>query len=195
MTKCPYCLRPFLNVNPAHLVKHGKRLEDVYGEFPGWDIGKTSKGATLGIKRSPEHKLKISLANKGRIFTYEHRKKISISRIGLPSPMKGKHHSKEAKRKLSKARRGQHNSPETEFKKNPNSFKAQNMKTYYSIHRWVRKNKGVPTICTMASTKDRCSPYFDWANINGEYEKDLDDYASVCRKHHFRYDREGEWYG
>lgn len=40
MTRCPYCLNSYMNVNPAHLIKHDKRLSDVRVEFPGWDLGK-----------------------------------------------------------------------------------------------------------------------------------------------------------
>lgn len=79
----------FINVNPAHLTKHNKRLSDVYMEFPGWDIGKTSKGALLGRKFTDEHRKKISRALKGRIFTEEWRAKISTSALGRPSGRKG----------------------------------------------------------------------------------------------------------
>ncbi len=62
-----------------------------------------------GGMHSPETKRKISennVGNKGRIFTAEHRRKMSESLKGRISPMKGKKHSKESIRKMSKAMEG-----------------------------------------------------------------------------------------
>lgn len=89
MTRCPYCLNSYMNVNPAHLIKHDKRLSDVRVEFPGWDLGKTSKGALLGRRFSEDHKKKISEALKNRVFSDRWRKKISDSKKGVPSHRKG----------------------------------------------------------------------------------------------------------
>lgn len=191
MTRCPYCLKEFSNVNPAHLVKHHKKLFDVYQEFPGWDIGKTSKGATLGIKKSKEHRFNISKANKGRIFTKIHRDNISKATMGRLSSRKGKHLSEVTKLKLSIIQRGKHNSPQTEWHKNPFSFKIKNKQTYYALHRWVRKNKGIPQGCVLVRrNQGSCSNYYDWANIDGKYRRNLDDYVPMCRKHHFMHDRQ-----
>lgn len=64
ITKCPYCLKEFENVN---------------------------KGKPL----SEEHKRKISLALKGRVFTSEWREKISKAMTGKPNWRKGKKWSRE----------------------------------------------------------------------------------------------------
>lgn len=52
---------------------------------------------------SEETRKKISLANKGRIISEETRRKISLSSKGRKTWMKGKHHTKEAKIKMSEA--------------------------------------------------------------------------------------------
>lgn len=90
MTSCPYCKKEFINVNPSHLAaKHDKRLADVYKEFPGWDIGKTSKGAILGRKLTSEHRRKLSEGGKGRVFTKQHRSNLSKAMMGKPNWRKG----------------------------------------------------------------------------------------------------------
>lgn len=93
-----------------------------------WDKGKKLSEehrkklslAKIGIKLSEEHKKKlsiahkghicleetkrkISLANKGRIISEETRRKISESSKGRISWMKGQHHTKESKIKMSKS--------------------------------------------------------------------------------------------
>ena len=62
-----------------------------------------------GIKRSEEHKKKISEANKGRKRSEETRKKISKGN-------KGKKQSEEAKRKMSEAKKGRKHSEESKQK-------------------------------------------------------------------------------
>jgi len=61
-----------------------------------------------GLVCSPEHKAKLSMANKGRTMSPEQRRVNSEVHLGLVSGMKGKHHSDETKRKLSDALRGRH---------------------------------------------------------------------------------------
>ena len=73
-------------------------------------ISKTKKGKKL----SEEHrkklsealnsegiKKKMSEAKKGKLFTEEHKKKLSEAHKGRPNSFKGRHHSEEAKRKMS----------------------------------------------------------------------------------------------
>lgn len=129
-------------------------------------------------------------SRKGRIFSEEHKRKLSIAALGRPAWNKGKPMSDETKIKLSLSRRGQRNSPKTEIKKNPNSFKIKHTKEYYSLHRWIRREKGNATYCLFAKTLyNDCSEYFDWANIDGKYRRSLDDYIPLCRKHHFGLDK------
>jgi len=52
---------------------------------------------------SEETRKKISLANKGHIVSEEARRKMSLSRMGITPWMKGKHHTVEAKRKITQS--------------------------------------------------------------------------------------------
>ncbi len=64
----------------------------------------------LGKKRKPftqEHRLKISIANKGKIRSEECKNKISVSCKGRSSGMRGKSHSEETKLKISINKKGQ----------------------------------------------------------------------------------------
>lgn len=91
-----------------------------------FDNAPQKKHPLLGLKRGPmseEHKRKIGLANKGRVFTSEHRRKLGLvnkgkkhgpiseehkNRISLANT--GRVRTEEWKRKLSEARRGKTNS-------------------------------------------------------------------------------------
>lgn len=55
---------------------------------------------------------------------------------------------------------------------------------YFALHVWVRKNKGKATKCV------RCSSdyWVEWANIDGNYKRDTNDYISLCRKCHREHD-------
>lgn len=63
-------------------------------------IGKAALGRKLSIKT----KRKISQGNRGKKYTKETCQKISEAKMGYPSPMKGKHHSEESKRKMRESR-------------------------------------------------------------------------------------------
>jgi len=68
--------------------------------------------ATKGIRFTEEHKRKISLSNKGKPKSEEHRKHMSEARKGCNYPhlrlaMKGKHHTLETRRKISEGLKGE----------------------------------------------------------------------------------------
>ncbi len=52
------------------------------------------------------------------------------------------------------------------------------------IHRWVRRHKGKPQICERCGTAE----HLDWANKDHSYKRNLDDYISLCRSCHMKYD-------
>jgi hypothetical protein len=56
--------------------------------------------------KTEEHRTKLRLANLGKHLSEEHRRKIGQGLLGRPSPMKGKKHSLETRRKMSKAQKG-----------------------------------------------------------------------------------------
>lgn len=58
---------------------------------------------------------------------------------------------------------------------------------YRMLHLWVEKQLGKPRLCVECSTTE--SKLFDWANISGEYRKDISDWRRLCRQCHLRSDR------
>jgi hypothetical protein len=59
-----------------------------------------------GFHLTEEHRRKIGEAHKGRIFSEETKRKMSIAKKGKPSNRKGIPHSEETKKKLSELKRG-----------------------------------------------------------------------------------------
>jgi len=55
---------------------------------------------------------------------------------------------------------------------------------YQGVHAWVRKCKGKPKICEICGS----TAYIDWANKHHTYKRRLDDYISLCRSCHMKYD-------
>lgn len=116
------------------------------------------------------------------------------------SGMTGKKHSEEAKLKMSLAKRGRHISPSTEFKKGSQAWK--NRKTlkgpehpswkenlsYSGIHQWISKELGKPKECWDCGFTSDNGRRFHWANISGEYKRDVNDWERLCASCHFKKD-------
>ena len=58
---------------------------------------------------------------------------------------------------------------------------------YEAIHQWVKRQLGTPMICIKCL--DSSQGIYDWANISGEYKKDLSDWIRLCRKCHSTMDK------
>jgi len=59
--------------------------------------------------------------------------------------------------------------------------------SYPAIHHWIRKQKGRAKEC------ERCGEsvkLVQWANVSGEYYRDVDDYIALCRSCHWAFDKE-----
>ena len=98
--------------------------------------------------------------------------------------------SEEAKRKLSEQNKGKHFGKATEFKagqnKGDNNSKWKGAAVGYdALHRWVRREKGIPLSCMVCGSKRN----IQWANKSHEYHRDVNDWISMCVKHHSVYDR------
>src|SRR3990167_1088859 len=54
-------------------------------------------------------------------------------------------------------------------------------------HEHLTRTYGKPTICENKHCLGR-SPIIEWANISGEYKRDISDYFRLCRSCHKRWD-------
>jgi len=66
----------------------------------------------------------------------------------------------------------------------PKAFKQVEPMKYWTLHRWVRREKTKPEFCENCKIdKPR-----DIANISGNYQQDLNDFEWLCRKCHMQKD-------
>lgn len=65
-------------------------------------------------------------------------------------------------------------------------------KEYWAIHYWIRKNRGQANKCVTCG-KSNTETEVWWANISGEYKKDLNDYEQLCCSCHRKKDYTDEW--
>lgn len=66
---------------------------------------------------------------------------------------------------------------------------------YSAIHCWVRKIMGNPITCkecNIAGEKIGRRWNLEWANISGEYKRNLADWVGLCKKCHSKFDEIGE---
>jgi hypothetical protein len=63
----------------------------------------------------------------------------------------------------------------------PANFKAN--PGYDAIHKWVRYHLGAPGQCI-----DCLGEAKEWANISGEYKRDLEDWQPMCVRCHRKFD-------
>lgn len=72
--------------------------------------------------------------------------------------------------------------------KGENNWKWTSEKVNYAaLHTWIKREKGNPIICKLED--HTCKGSLEWANISGEYKRDINDFMSLCHSHHVRYDR------
>lgn len=53
---------------------------------------------------------------------------------------------------------------------------------YSAVHKWVKNKLGKPSICE--NCVNGYSNVFQWANLSGEYRKDVSDWARLCGRCH-----------
>ena len=49
---------------------------------------------------------------------------------------------------------------------------------YQGVHKWIRSNYGTPQHCKKCGTTKK--RMYHWANISGEYMRDIKDFIRVC---------------
>lgn len=50
---------------------------------------------------------------------------------------------------------------------------------YMAVHHWVKYHLGTPKLCDACGSTT--AKRYDWANISGEYKRDLSDWRRLCR--------------
>ena len=109
----------------------------------------------------------------GRAFSQEHREAISRGKKGRPQRLT-------PQQRLEYAERARNKSGE----KHP-AWRGTSV-SYKTLHDWVNRHKERTGTCSHCGEAGRT----DWANISGEYRRELSDFFELCRKCHFRYDNE-----
>lgn len=117
--------------------------------------------------------------------TAEHRKIIAKS-------ARGRRHSQETRAKMSAAKKGitpinfaqflakAHATPKLTGEANP-IWKGDSV-GYSALHAWVRRKLGTPNLCGRCNTTT--AKRYEWANISGEYKRDLSDWIRLCTSCH-----------
>lgn len=129
----------------------------------------------VGKKLSSDHIEKLKKAHTGKKLTKEHAENISKSLKGRIITWN---------KKLSESAKGNKNADKGEEHVN---WKGDDV-GYGAIHSWVRRWKGKPSCCEVCGTKH--TKRYEWANIDHQYRRVLEDYISMCVKCHKRYDRD-----
>jgi hypothetical protein len=55
---------------------------------------------------------------------------------------------------------------------------------YQGLHKWIRAHKARTGICEHCGSKAKT----EFANVSGEYKRDINDFIELCRKCHADYD-------
>lgn len=84
--------------------------------------------------------------------------------------------TEEQRRKISKSLKKYNQKNKVHY-----NWKGDNV-GYGQLHKWVRANLGKPSLCENCLTTS--AKIYDWANISGEYLRDLSDWARLCRPCH-----------
>jgi hypothetical protein len=58
--------------------------------------------------------------------------------------------------------------------------------SYAGVHSWIRRELGPATHCSNDDTHE--SKRYEWANISGDYKRDINDYRPLCKSCHSKYD-------
>lgn len=61
--------------------------------------------------------------------------------------------------------------------------------SYSALHYWLYRQVGKAKYC--AKNKNHKSTRYHWANISGQYKRDISDFMPLCPSCHFKYDNVG----
>ncbi len=62
---------------------------------------------------------------------------------------------------------------------------------YRDLHAWVSRKLGKPDTCEHCSISGLSGKHIHWANISGEYKRELNDWIRLCARCHKIYDLYG----
>lgn len=128
-----------------------------------------------GKLRNQESYKNGGLKMKGRIFTEEWKKKISIALTGKKQSKLHKKHNSEGHKKTAKREKERY------------AWKGDEV-GYDGLHKWVPKHLGKPDKCEHCKKNGFSSHQIHWANKSGEYKRELNDWIRLCIKCHAVYD-------
>lgn len=82
-------------------------------------------------------------------------------------------------------------SPKSEFKKGVMVGEKHpgwkgDLVGYHGIHKWIGRKLGVPNKCENCGVTT--AKKFEWANLSGEYKRDLSDWKRLCTSCHQKHD-------
>ena len=59
-----------------------------------------------------------------------------------------------------------------------------------TIHKWIVRKLGQPTICEKCGIKNLTKQKIHWSNKDHKYKRNLEDWQRLCRKCHKEYDKQ-----
>jgi len=119
-------------------------------------------------------KKKISKAHKGKKFTKEHKRKLSVAKLGTKR-------SEETKKKISDGHKGE----------KAYQWKGDDV-GYRALHHWVQKQLGTPRFCEECGNRSLEHRQYHWSNISGKYKRKLTDWRRLCVKCHLTLDHQAK---
>jgi len=126
--------------------------------------------------------------------------------VGENNPFYGKKHSEETKKKIREKRKlqkptffGHKHSEKSKIKisiSRKNKYVGKNNKKwkgekagYHAKHGWVNRWLGRPEKCMACEKDGLIKQKIHWANISGEYKREITDWLRLCAKCHALFDR------
>ena len=111
---------------------------------------------------------------------------------------KGKKWPKEIRDKISKANKGKSPNKTSFFRGDPRVVEENNPRWkgddvgYGALHHWVKRKLGYPDTCEFCGKGGLAGAKIHWANISGEYKREIEDWVRLCKSCHHKFDNKSE---
>jgi hypothetical protein len=122
------------------------------------------------------------------VYLRGHWNRLPHARAAMAARSKGRIKSQETRRRISEANTGR---PNPSARGERHALWRGDEVGYSSLHYWVRrhgKKTGICEECGEEKGKTGRGTCTHWANISGEYRRDLSDYKELCRSCHILFD-------